>query len=98
MMDAHRPYFSNPTQPTPQNTPTHIQALASVPAFLGLLGVGADGSVPATEQQWDDAYDRAHALLGALNTFLGITRRLKVPVQDDISSKDPQLAAVGRVV
>lgn len=54
--------------------------------------------MPATEQQWDDAYDRAHALLGALNTFLGITRRLKVPVQDDISSKDPQLAAVGRVV
>jgi len=74
------------------------QALGSVPAFLGLLGVGADGSVPTTEAQWDEAYDRTHALLGALNTFLGVTRRLKVPVQDDISSKDPQLAGVAKAL
>lgn len=81
MGGTDRPSTSTQTT-TPTNTPTpqnhKPQALASVPAFLGLLGVGADGSVPTTEAQWDDAYDRAHALLGALNTFLGITRRLKV--------------------
>lgn len=74
------------------------QALGTVPAFLGLLGVGADGSVPTTEAAWDAVRDRTHALLGALNTFLGVTRRLKVPVQDDISSKDPQLATVAKAL
>jgi len=85
------------------------QALASVPAFLQLFGVGvgeggreggAQGGLhmPQTAEEWDEAHDRTHALLGALNTFLGVTRRLKVPQQDDISSKDPTLAGIARVL
>ena len=54
--------------------------------------------MPQTAEEWDEAHDRTHALLGALNTFLGITRRLKVPQQDDISSKDPTLAGIARVL
>ena len=58
--------------------PTYLQGISTVQGFLQLLGVGPDGSVPTTEQQWDDTYDRVHALIGAVNTFLGVARRLKV--------------------
>jgi hypothetical protein len=83
-------------------SPTTSMSLSSVPAFLELFGVrpGAQGvsEIPKSSADWDKAYDQTHALLGVLNTFLGVTRRLKVPQQDDISSKDPALAEIARVL
>lgn len=74
------------------------QTLSSCVNLLQCMGMRQDGTVGTTEEEFNTAWDNFHTITGAIGCFVCVARRLKVPTQDDMYSKDVGIQDIGRAM
>jgi hypothetical protein len=76
-----------------------MASVSSVDSVLESLGLHAAGtSLEDEERMLEQGHEFRRGLLGAMETFLGVSRRAKLIVQEDIISEDPAVAGVARAM